>query len=1387
MEKGFAVRLSASVDQYVAAMAKARGATEAVGASSVKNFEKLGTSMSQIGGKLTRSVTLPVIAAGAGMVAASLSWESSFAGVAKTVDMSAAGLQRLEGQLRAMARSMPATHGEIAAVAEAAGQLGVQADNIADFTKVMVELGATTNLSSEEAATSIAQMANIMGTAPRDIERLGAALVDLGNNGASTERDIIQMAQRIAGAGDVIGLSEADVLGFANALASAGIEADAGGTAISTTMISIAKAVQTGGESLDSFASVAGMSSTAFAAAFREDAAGAITQFIAGLGGISEAGGNVFGVMDQLGLSDARVSRALLSMAGAGDLLRNSLDLGTQAWNDNTALQEEYAKRADTSASKLAVLRNQIVDVAIDLGNQMVPVLLDVVGGVASLVKWFGNLPAPVKDVALGLLAVTAAAGPLLMVGGSLVRNFMLIQSTFKKLTDTMSMNPWLIAAGAAVAAIGILTAAGGDQSQVQQEMEMRAQDVATALDTEIDQIVRLGVESGQAVDPVKFLADAQGALSKALIAGDDVDDLTKALGALGFTTQDTAEVFRMLNGMKLSPSGGVVEGWYALTRATLEAKGISEDVAHVLADTASEVLTTGGVWDITSEATRGWTTEQLALFDAMKLIAGQVDKTDMNKVAADYLNAQVAAGGLTAELVTQAEALTGVSRNGDTSTAVYEKYLELLSQLTPEQQALAAGVKETTTAVEQNTPALVDQEEQLKRQKAALDAVKKALADSRNEFQRLADEAGVLEQALSDVFGGPADLEQAQRNYQAGLHDLRDAFKENGRTLDMSTEKGRANREEIEKQLDAIADWGVAMVKNGTSTEDAANAVNFLTEDLVKQMVQAGFTEDAARAYIEQLGRTPEDVTTALQLVGDEKMKADLQDRLDQLDSIDEGAAAKIEALIDAGSFDEARRMLDDLTGTRDVNVTVHSSGRHFVSAAGRFVPAGSNMLTTVGERGPEVILPLDDPARMRALMSDPRVSGPMARLFGAGEPGPGQGAKTGAASSVGAANDWNAYEQSHLLDQYVVQPPAPSTTEATSEDDVMENRYKRHDLSAADYDAYLAHKQEGLVKYSDEEEAVFERRQQLAEDEKRANDDRIEEEREVMRFKLDSGEITLREYREYLKGQFESTDAYSADHRKIWGELHDVELDIAEEQQAKIDAMRDAAEKAEKARLDRIEDAYEKAGERRSAADASRAADEAMSDLSAAAATAEWYAHDRKATDQERADANADLERAKERAAQALYERADANANNAGIEDKTPEWSAAVRAALLADEQNAPALAPYIDRILDGIPTFAAGGYVPATVGGQVIRVAEAGRGEWVMDDPKLQGLLTAAASQAYHPAGPGAMAAPSVAIGDTVVRVFIGNEEISRIARIEIDRADRESDARLLAGVR
>ena len=266
----------------------------------------------------------------------------------------------------------------------------------------------------------------------------------LGNNGASTERDILSMSSRIAGAAKVVGMTEADLLGVANAVSSVGIEAEAGGTAISNVLIDMSKAVKTGSDDLERFARVAGISADDFARAFSESPADAMNLFVKGLGRIQQTGGDVFTVLDDLGQSDVRVTSALLKMAGAGDLLTQSLKDGEQAWSANSALQAEYAKRAETTAAKIQVARNNIRDAAITLGDALTPGIAAVSEGIASIATGIANLPAPVRDAGLAITGI-GSAGILAAAG---VAKVVSVGQDFSRAIDHISSKSPRAAAG---------------------------------------------------------------------------------------------------------------------------------------------------------------------------------------------------------------------------------------------------------------------------------------------------------------------------------------------------------------------------------------------------------------------------------------------------------------------------------------------------------------------------------------------------------------------------------------------------------------------------------------------------------------------------------------------------------------------------------------------------------------------------------------------------------------------------------------------------------------------------------------------------------------------------------------------------------------------------
>lgn len=226
---------AAEIEKTNKALKTARSAWTAAG-KSLESFGKkcdaVSKTMTAAGRTLTTVMTMPILTPGTAAVKASIDFESSFASVRKTVDATEGEFDALAASSKQMSTQIAAPTGEINEVMATGGQLGIANEHLVAFTRTMIDLGnSCEDLNADEAASSIAKFANVMGTDQGKFQNIGSTIVDLGNNFATTEKPIMEMAQRLAGAGKQVGLTEAQVLGFATALSSVGIEAQMGGSA----------------------------------------------------------------------------------------------------------------------------------------------------------------------------------------------------------------------------------------------------------------------------------------------------------------------------------------------------------------------------------------------------------------------------------------------------------------------------------------------------------------------------------------------------------------------------------------------------------------------------------------------------------------------------------------------------------------------------------------------------------------------------------------------------------------------------------------------------------------------------------------------------------------------------------------------------------------------------------------------------------------------------------------------------------------------------------------------------------------------------------------------------------------------------------------------------
>lgn len=441
-----------------------------------KGIKEVGESIDTI----TKPIQYASTALAAGGVASAkfaIDFEDSFAGVKKTVDATPEQLAKIKQGIIDLSTTgidgrgaIPQTTTELNELAAAGGQLGISQENIVDFTEVMAQMGSATNLVGEEGAATLARFQNVMGVGQNEIRNIGSAIVDLGNHSATTESEIAEMALRMGKYGSSVRMSAADVLGYSAALSSLGIEAQMGGSAIGRTWLSIETAVASGGEGLTKFAKYSGKSAEEFKKQWNTDSSGAFNGLLKGL----QSAENLTVALDDLGINNTQDIQAMMALVNGYDLVTESVNRSNTAYQENTALQEEFNAKNETTASKLANTKNNIIEAARSIGETMLPSIQDASTTVADFAKGLSQMSDEQKRAVVNTGATVIAIGAISKVSagaikgvGGIVEAVGNIKKAFSAGGALAKFAPTLTSIGAAagpaaLAVAGIATAAIG-------------------------------------------------------------------------------------------------------------------------------------------------------------------------------------------------------------------------------------------------------------------------------------------------------------------------------------------------------------------------------------------------------------------------------------------------------------------------------------------------------------------------------------------------------------------------------------------------------------------------------------------------------------------------------------------------------------------------------------------------------------------------------------------------------------------------------------------------------------------------------------------------------------------------------------------------------------
>lgn len=597
-DKTVSVRLIARVGQYASEMNQAAGATSGFAQSLSGAAGQAQGAVTRLGAAAAAAGKVTLLGIGAAMVVsakAAIDFESSLTGVAKTTDLAGASLQSFGREIRDLSLDIPVNVNELNQIAELGGQLGIQVPVLAQFTETIAMLGATTNLSSQEAATGLARFANIMGSEQADIDRFASVIVELGNNFATTETEILKFAQRLAPIGQAVGVSEQGVLALGTALSSLGIPAERGSTAIQRIFLDMAQAVDEGGESLQAYADIAGTTSDEFSQIFGTDPLMALLDVAEGLDRITESGGNTFEALESINVQEQRAISVALGLANGNEVLADAMGRANDEINENNALYEEAALRFGTTESQIGLVANAFNDLRIEIGQAFLDT--GAVAGFLDTMREFLGIMTENVDV---LKAFAAVLGGLSVLGianffagmisraGQAVGAFRGTLASVQGLSTGMRvLRGTSLALNAAFGIVGVaatvLIGIWANQARKAAELRQAVADLNAEIEAGADPIEALTENFRDELDPesVRFIQE---------FTDDTLQNFVKGLAA---GDEEALGVVRQLEEMSKLGNEELIPEFFG---------GGTAEIDRVMRDVRGAVEDTGAVFDAFSE-----------------------------------------------------------------------------------------------------------------------------------------------------------------------------------------------------------------------------------------------------------------------------------------------------------------------------------------------------------------------------------------------------------------------------------------------------------------------------------------------------------------------------------------------------------------------------------------------------------------------------------------------------------------------------------------------------------------------------------------------------------------------------------------------------------------
>ena len=293
-------------------------------------------------------------------------------------------------------------------LAEDAGRLGITSTAaVEEFVdgadKINVALGDDLG---DKAVSQIGKLAQMFGEDKTKGLRgamlaTGSAVNELAQNSSASAGYLVDFTARVAGVGKQAGFTQAQIMGLASVLDQNMQQDETAATAVQNLL---AKMFQDSAK----FAQIAGLNVKEFAKTLKEDANGALLQFLAAMrakGGFAD----LAPMFEEMKMDGSRATGVLTVLADKLDDIKTAQDLASEAYSEGTSVLNEFETQNENVQAQLDKASKKFLDLSIELGQKLYPAARYCISAASLGVRALSTLVDFVKDYWRILIVLTAA------------------------------------------------------------------------------------------------------------------------------------------------------------------------------------------------------------------------------------------------------------------------------------------------------------------------------------------------------------------------------------------------------------------------------------------------------------------------------------------------------------------------------------------------------------------------------------------------------------------------------------------------------------------------------------------------------------------------------------------------------------------------------------------------------------------------------------------------------------------------------------------------------------------------------------------------------------------------------------------------------------------